>query len=450
MGATMKGARARNTSRAGAVLFGGLLALTGCDILDVSNPNNLVEEDIQSIKAAEAVVNGALSLAAIGIPDIWEVYMVASDQLTWIGSRDAWGALDQGFVSNPDNEFADSAFPNLAQARWMADEATEIVQGHVDAGEPGLEATLARGYLVAGAVYTTIGEVQQDFAFSDKLVAGAPIGSAAMLGVFDSAVQRLDQAVTLARSAGDAELEARALAMRARAKQSKAIRAKIQPSPNTADPLVNDAGAVADAQAVLALVGGTDWRWQFSFSASTISNVMGSNINSRAENQVQSRYVTVDPVAVKKITGIALMDPITGMPDRVIDRKVSENFVSGANYQPLTVVDERLMQLIVAEAALAAGNTADFTEAINAIRVGLDGVDAFAGQISDMDMLMHERDVNTFYMGLRLSDMYRFGIVDPMWEPPSDAIQTPGALLPITITEIRANCHLNGQGCPTG
>ena len=443
-----QGARAQ--SRLGALLLGGVVALTGCDILDVSNPNNLVEEDIQSTQAANAVVNGAVALTARAISDIWEVYLIPSDQLTWIGSRDAWGALDQGFIANPDNEFADSAFPNVAQARWMADEATEIVQGHVDAGESQFTATLARGYLTAGAIYTVIGEVQQDFAFSDKLVAGAPVGPAAMLGVFDSAIQRLDQAVTLARSAGDGELETRALAMRARAKQSKAIRAKIQPSVNTAAPLVSDAGAVADAEAVLAMVGGTDWRWQYNFSASTVTNQMGSNINSRAENQVGSRYVETDPVAVKKITGIALMDPITGAPDREITRRVAENFVEGADYQPLTVVDERLMHLIVAEAALADGRTTEFADAINAIRVDLDGVDAYSGQISDMEMLMHERDVNTFLMGLRLTDMYRFGESDSLWQPPSDAVTAPGTLLPITITEIRSNCHLNGQTCPAG
>ena len=47
---------------------------------------------------------------------------IATDEITWIGSRDAWGQLDQGFVSNPANEFTDAAFPVLAQARWLADQ----------------------------------------------------------------------------------------------------------------------------------------------------------------------------------------------------------------------------------------------------------------------------------------------------------------------------------------
>jgi hypothetical protein len=53
-------------------------------------------------------------------------------------------------------------------------------------------------------------------------------------------------------------------------------------------------------------------------------------------------------------------------------------------------------------------------------------------------------------MGTRLMDMYRFGTVDPRWESASDAVRNPGQMLPITITEIRANCHLNDNDCPSG
>ena len=77
----------------------------------------------------------------------------------------------------------------------------------------------------------------------------------------------------------------------------------------------------------------------------------------------------------------------------------------------------------------------------------MDGMTAFSGQISNNDMLQHTRRANTMIMGLRLADMYRFALTDPKWEAQSDAISTPGEMLPITIIEIRANCHLNGQGC---
>ena len=449
-----------NTALRTTLAVAAMTALGGCDILDVENPNNLVQEDIEAVAAAAALVNGAFAQAAEGVSDTWLVYLVVSDELVWNGSRDAWGALDQGFLGDPNNEFVDGAFPDIAQARWTADNAVEIIQGHVDSGETTLQDELANAQLIAGTVYTVIAETQEETTFSDMSEAGPLVDAAGMIGVFDQAISHLDNAVTNAQAAGDSEIEVRALAMRARAKQSRAIRQKIQPTPNTADPLVSDAGATADAQAVIDMVGGTDWRWQFEYSASTLDNNISSWINSRAEIQVGANYVDVDPEAPKKITATALLDPITAEPDREITRRVAENFQEGQIYLPLTIVDERMMHLILAEAALADGG--DFAGAINEIRVELDGITGFSGQIPAQDMLIHERSVNTFLMGVRLGDMYRFGLQDLgdaegkdprdgigtlLWQPAGETVTAPGTLLPIAITELRANCNLNGQGC---
>ena len=157
---------------AGVALLSGVLATTGCGILDVSNPNNLVEENLATTQAANAVVNGALSLAAVAISDVWQAYEIAGDGLTWIGSRDGWREIDIGALSNTENEFLDVTYPELAQARWMADQAVDLVKVHVDEGLTQFNATLAKGYLIAGTVYTVIGEVQEDMTFSDKLKAG--------------------------------------------------------------------------------------------------------------------------------------------------------------------------------------------------------------------------------------------------------------------------------------
>ena len=140
---------------AGALLVA--FALTGCDILDVENPNNLGEESIRATSAASAVVNGAEALVYSSISQIWQPYLVASDELYWIGSRDAWLALDQGNLSNTDNEFTDGAFPSLGEARWMADEAVEIIEGHIADGETlggDAQLLLARANLYAGLIYT--------------------------------------------------------------------------------------------------------------------------------------------------------------------------------------------------------------------------------------------------------------------------------------------------------
>jgi hypothetical protein len=426
-------------------LVAGALTLSGCDILDVNNPNNLVEESVRSSQAANAVANGAMQMVAYAIPHSWQVYLMASDELTWIGSRDAWGALDVGGLEDPNNEFVDEAYPPLVQSRWMADEAIEIVSEHVNNGLD-FGAALAKAYIASGVAHTVIAEIQDEATFSDKREAGAPKSGAEMVAVFDDAISRFDQAVSVARGAGETELETRALAWRARAKQSKAIRQKVQPSPNTSDPLVADAGAVQDAMTVLGMIGGTDWSWSLQYSASTDDNLMAAWINDRAEGQVGSEYVFTDPDSPKLITGISLNDPITGAPDPFLTNRINAFFVPGESWQPMRVVDERLMHLIVAEAALAGGNSAEFQTHINHIRA-LDGLPDFTGQIPDMDMMMHTRRTNTFLLGLRLSDMYRFGIVDDLWQSTATTLRSPGKLLPISFKELTSNCHTNGQGC---
>lgn len=420
--------------KAGVALL-TVAALTGCDsLLDVNNPNNLVEESIRQEAAASAVVNGALSLTARAIANIWQPYLVASDDLYWIGSRDAWLALDQGFTANSENEFTDSAFPSVGQARWMADEAIEILTEHV-AASPSAAMTelLARANLYSGIMYMTIGEMFDQFAFSDKTEDGPPTSD--MVGVLNTGMSRFDAAI----SGGGADTKLAAQALKARTMRSSAIRS------GTGN--VN-AGATSLALTVLGAAG-ADWQYDFTYSSGTITNFMSSNVNDRKENQIDRSLVTIS--TENDVTGIALMDPIDGIPDPALVKRISQFkggsvAKAGGQYEPMTITSVRLMHLIAAEEALVGGDTGLFTAHINHIRADLDGLTAFSGQISNDAMLQYTTRVNTVLMGLRLADMYRWGIIDPKWEPQSDAIRTQ-ARLPITTIELQANCHLNGQGC---
>ena len=103
------------------------------------------------------------------------------------------------------------------------------------------------------------------------------------------------------------------------------------------------------------------------------------------------------------------------------------------------------MHLVLAENALAGGDSNTFRTHVNRIRA-LDGLTPYDGQISETEMLRHTRRVNVMLQGLRLADMYRWGIEDPKWQDASAASSRPGTMLPISIIELRANRHLNGQG----
>lgn len=448
----------RHRIKASGLALAAILALSGCDfgdLLDVENPNKLGEASIRDEAAANAVVNGSQVLVAIAVSSIWQPYLVASDEIYWIGSRDAWQQLDQGFVGNPENEFTDGAFPSLGQARWMADEAIEILEEHVKRKpeSKSFKKDLARAYLFAGIIYMVIGEVQEDFAFSDKTKDGPPVGPQNMYKVLDQAIAYLDKAVTGFQQLGEADLELKALAVRARAKMSRAIWDKLNPTATVGGAL-SFAAAAPDAAAAIAKAGGVtvDWEYNFTYSAASSQNVMAAWMNARKENQIDRSLVTVN--AANDINGIALKDPVAGVPDPALIKRLNlwkgegskrGNYLDkGGPYPALTITSTRLMHLILAEDELAKGNASGFTTHINHIRA-MDELPPFAGQIPNLEMLQHTRRVNTLLMGLRLGDMYRWGIKDPKWQPGSDAIQTPGELLPITIIEIRANCYLNGR-----
>jgi hypothetical protein len=438
---TIRSIRSRAPKLAAIFVAGSLGA---CDILDVNNPNNLTEESIQAASAATAVVNGAVAQNARGIATQWLGYLMVTDEIVWIGSRDAWGQLDQGFVSNPANEFTDAAFPQLAQARWMADLAVKTLDGHVtNTPTTAMKRSQARAYLQAGIVYMIIGETQEDFAFSDKQEAAAAVGPDKMATVLDQAIERFDKALTIAQSISDAALTDRAQALRARARHSRAQWSKIKPTVSS-QPLVSAAGAVTDAQAVLARVPAT-WRYQMEYSSSTLSNYMASEINSRGEQQFDTTSVVrVNAAAPKTILGVKLMDPIDNKADpRILtflqEWKGGTNIgVAGTVYPALTLVSARHMHLILAEDALQKGNTTDFGTHINHVRA-MDGLTPWSGQIPALDMLKYERRAALFVTGVRLLDMYRFGIKDPLWHPNSDARGKPGTLLPITCIEANAN-----------
>jgi hypothetical protein len=314
-----------------------------------------------------------------------------------------------------------------------------------------MKTDLARAQMYAGMIYMVIGEVQEDFAFSDKTETGKPIGPAQMSTVLDKSIQYLDAAITGAKAVGSKDLEMKGTMLRARAKHSRAIWDQINPTAKAGTGVVGSAGAATDAVAAIGLAGGVtaDINFDLTFSATTVGNDMGGWINDRKENQVDLSLVTIN--AAKDVDAIKILDPITNAADPAFKKRL-EHFRAGPfnskgnQYAPLAIASTRLMHLIAAEDALSKGDNAGFTTHVNHVRA-MDGLTPYSGQIPALDMLKHERRVNTFVMGLRLADMYRFGIKDAKWQSGSDAIKTPGMMLPITIIEIRANCYLNGAGC---
>ncbi|GMV07586.1 MAG: hypothetical protein AMXMBFR53_38610 [Gemmatimonadota bacterium] len=456
------------------------VALSGCDnLLDVDNPNSLTEESVDLPAAASGVANGSLRMLADAVSEVWQSTGVSTDEFFWTGSRDGWNTLDRGAIDEPRNEFLDAIFPELGTATWMGRKAIVTLEQHVadNPSDNRFKVELARAYFFNGMALLVTGETQEDMTFSDKMTDGAPVGPANMYQVLDDAIKNLDEAVTRFQALGNTNMVTAARAVRARAHMSRAIWNKINPAAQPGGALQWPAAA-ADAQAVLAAVGSSDYRYELGFTATASLCAMCDWINNRGENQVNDDLIALttsgtgaagrrtDPAAVAAAlanpsynggpvrvapgsqVNVIKKDPFTGQLDPTI--KVMVDRFPTSQYGPLVMSSARLMHLILAEHALATGGPGDpgFVMHINHLRT-MDGEAPFVsgGAVSDLAMLQYERRINTLFMGLRLPDMFRWGIKDPRWQAVNAAITKPGELFPITIVEQRANCHLNGLPC---
>lgn len=433
--------------RSGALLLALTSVLGACNSLfEVENPNQLKEADLANASAAAAIANGALATVANGFSASLLPQTAISDELKWVGSYDSGRELMFGGATNGRNEFMMGGYPTMAQGRWMADEAIARLEAFDKAGQLANRDDLARSYVYAAIAYTSIADMWEDFTLSDRRTAAPALGSAGMVKMYDTAIGYLDNAITIARARKSTSIEAAAMALRARARHGKAVRSLLAPRKTPTNGLVNDAAAVADARQFFALNPEPDYKYRFKFSATTVTSTLGAWVNERREFRIGDAYVIPDATD-KQVGSVRLLDPITGQVDPAISGIINEFKVS-RQYGPLTVVSARELHLIIAEAALAGGDVATAVSEMNAVRA-LDNLPAYNPAVhttvTPRDLLLHERRANLLLQGRRLLDMYRFGVASPQWQSASDAVRTPGILLPIADVERLSNCYLNGS-----
>ena len=457
------------TNRSSRLLgVAGVIALAACSsLLDVKNPNNVNQSDLSNPASAASQASGVLASVSRAWGQILTPYSIATDELTWIGSRDAWQTLDQGSISEPTNEFVDAAFFYVGEARWWSDETIKRLSGFDAANTLPDRDDLARTYLAAAMIYTMIGNLFDNFPIgSDRTAAAAPLGAAKMDSVYKVAIAYSTSGLAIAQATGNQDLQLVLTAERAVARYYLAVWTKLNPTPATvplASPIVNDAGAVADANAALALaatLATNDWRYQFKYDPATISTDIGFEVNERLEMRIGSAYVypicTISGCSTGgktvAVDSLRLKDPIDNKADPELTRFLQNNtdgFLKHTRYGPLTFLSAREMHLILAEAALAAGNNAGFQTAISNERA-LDALTAYTGAgPTPLALLQYERQRNLFMQGRRLIDEYRFGVNADIWQGGSEAITKPGTFLPITISERLANsfCLADPASC---
>ena len=410
---------ARRSGRAlASLVLLSAATLSSCQIFstEVKNPNAVTEDAIAtSAAAATSLVTGLYGSVNAAGGQLVGTVGAAADELTWVGSREYWNLLDVGDVGDPLNEYTNGQYSYVSQARWLGDYVIPKLEGYDKAGSLRNRADLAQGYFLAATTYTLIGETYEDFVISsDRTSNGASIGEANMRIVFDSATSFLNRGLVVAQASANVPLQQRILGMRARTKFSRAVWTSLRaPRGFPSQPLINDAGANADAVAALAVMGNNAYRYRFDVITQNNGGYFstGSETNQRLEIRAGSRYVNTTTAGTRPLDGLAgisLVDPVTGQTDPVTNANINEccRLASTANVG-WTATSAKEMLLILAEAALATGNTAEFTARINAVRA-VDALPAWTGTPSALAILIHERAVSLFLQGRRLNDHYRF------------------------------------------
>ena len=421
-----------------------LLAAGGCSgLLDVTNPNNVNQNDLGNPAAAASIANGALASVSQGVSNILGPMSAVSDEFTQAGSRDAWLQLTYGNIDDSHNEFSDAAWPDVARARWTADDAIQRLAAFNDAKKLPNAADLTRSYIYGAVIYAAIADAYDDAVVgSDHQTAAPPVGPANMVKLYDTAIGYLDKALQLAQANNDAANRLAALALKSRIEFAKAVWPELHPAGHVpADALVADAAAVADAQAFFALNPPRDWNFQLTYSANTVSDIAAGNANESLYIRISDVYMVPD-ASGKHYAATRLQDPIDKIPSPTLTANI-KSWVNNRSYSPITLVSARELNLILAEAALKNGDTGTFATQVNAVR-SLDGLTPWSGQVPALQILQHERQVNLFLQMRRLTDEYRFGLPSPEWQATSAAASKPGTFFPIAYSEALTNCYIAG------
>ncbi len=426
-------------------------SLTSCDSLgttNIENPNVVAQEDVEKPSAAPALVSGLMFRTSDAMAELAVTHGTISDELTWRGSFDNVGALDRGSLRSNTGWYGSPAYTALTTARWLGDETIQILETHQAAGALPSLVLLARAYWLTGVVYVEAAANFEEFAVSHRRTAGPVVARGAL---YDQGIELLGQATTTAQQAGDEDLEVTALAYRARAQWMRAYWAKMEPRATPTQPLISDAQVNALAAQVLARVPG-NWRHTFTYSPATQQSRIGFEVNSRSEVVIEDHIIEQDAsrrfscrpgYAPCDRNGIRLMDPIDEIQDPALATQAFP-FLGAFVYPDLVGISAQELNLILAEAALLAGNMDDFRDHINAVRTlepSLTPYDPLIHVLVDpTDLLVHMRQVNLFLQNQRrLPDLYRFGIRAPQWVEGETALTAPGTVHPVGHLECNSN-----------
>ncbi|MCI0512913.1 RagB/SusD family nutrient uptake outer membrane protein [candidate division KSB1 bacterium] len=397
-------------------VFGIAVCMMGCNIFDVNNPGAIMETDLNTPVAIPAVVSGAggdLAYAFAGgtYPSIVFTGILA-DEMQHVGSYSDWREMDDpGLEITVENISLNAMYDRLSRARWVGDDGVRRIKAILGA-DAQRSAELAQILVYAGFSHLILADLFGAVPFD-----GGPLTPETE--VYQRAVQRFTEAITVGEAAGAADWVQAAYAGRARAYYY----------------LNNFSQAVADAQHV---PDAFRFELEYSENSNRENNmVYWANITrneSSVSPEIRQLFAETHDSRIK-----CARKGMGGDGNR--EWWTQEKYVEYAS--PVRLTGWQEMELIQAEAKLGSGDLAGALIHINKVRAAAQNTDtggalepraasSDANQVREW--LIHERRVEFFLEGRRQADCRHFGL--------NTVIKNTPPFFPIPADELDSNPNL--------
>jgi hypothetical protein len=364
---------------ASVVLFVGACS----DILEVSNEQDILDQNLDSPDAVTPIMNGVIGDYALAYANAIDIVGLFGQELIHTGSFPTWREVENGIGTRP-SATGNQVYQNASRAIWVADTAAVRFRQALPDAEKRFE--LATVLVWGGFAHFMLADN-----FCEVTFHGGP--AVAPAEAYQRAKAMFDDALTVATAANRPELRNAALAGRARAKLM----------------LGDFAGARTDAQLIpqgfiLRALYGTNTRENNAVATNTTTLI-------RREAGVHPRYYRGD--ARYKT------DPRTLFRDKGDTAKGSDptrQFVEQLKYPardtPIPVFTWQEARLIEAEAEIRLNNPDRAVVLINQVRAAAN-LPAYAGpatQQAVLDQLIYERSAELWLQAHSLNDWRRFNL----------------------------------------
>lgn len=400
------------------------LLFAGCDsFFEVENPTDIEAESLDD----ESMIPSLSNTPHAAVADDYDIAVqyggLPGDGLIHSSTNQGNLRLDNGTFSTF-TQRAETLYNNMTAAQWTARETTDQLRELVD--DPGSDARVARGEYWDGLARVTLADLYARVTFDG----GQPHSPTE---VYQMAIDILETATSIGRSAGDMEIVAAAEGTLARVYRSLYYEGD-ESDPSLFDEAASHAQAALDATA--------DFRFEAQYQPP------GSENGMVAATHLTFDYDVMDP----RLAG--MVDPVSGQVDPRIqhsefrgigtqgDSLYAQNkYASRDEGIPVSRWEEAA--LILAEHQLLEDNLSNAVDRINDVRndAGLPDFSSSDAQEVE-DQLIYERRVEFWLEMRRWQDMRYYEIVPTRWTP---GAQQAGVdrRFPIALRECQSNPNVD-------